>query len=530
MEKPKERKIKKKTKMKKGQGQETKFVTDDIGQDKKNITFPGSSKKAARHPSRTSLRRITDLEMKLVYTNEEDNAYEVDEMNLSLESMCQSFKKICSLTGGDSSSYFKTDKRVEMVLKEAIICYKKNKYSNAVEHFTTALEMCHKDAAFGLPVEGDVKNISSVVSFIDSKLITCYLQIHQPDLALSHAHRSIVSNPSNFRNHIRQAAVFRLLERYSEAARSAMIADYIYWLSGGKEQSISQLIKLYWQAMHEKAMASMKRCSAIYTPMEKLQLEGMEKAKRHPVSAKFMYTDSQTFHLLPQSTDWSSASPQYLLTLGFRYKKDGFFLEKQSTKSLLVFLEKKNTFLHVSNEEIKFYLEILEKEIMPVLDFIKCTNLTSTVSPCSGAIQKLQYASFLSQLRRVKEESQVINQALAELATLPYLQEISQQHAELLQSLMADAMDCLQGRGVKEYTWNEIQKTVVHIMGSSQFLYSKTRSDLICSSCEMNTVRYSLVEYYPTGHQMNTKAILWCSLERLECFSGLQYYFTDLIW
>jgi hypothetical protein len=32
----------------------------------------------------------------------------------------------------------------------------------------------------------------------------------------------------------------------------------------------------------------------------------------------------------------------------------------------------------------------------------------------------------------VKEQSQVINQAMAELATIPYLQDISQQEAELV--------------------------------------------------------------------------------------------------
>ncbi|XP_005338107.2 spermatogenesis-associated protein 16 [Ictidomys tridecemlineatus] len=78
---------------------------------------------------------------------------------------------------------------------------------------------------------------------------------------------------------------------------------------------------------------------------------------------------------------------------------------------------------------------------------------------CSGVMEKLQYASLLSQLQRVKEQSQVINQAMAELATIPYLQDISQQEAELLQSLMADAMDTLEGRrSDKERVWNTIQK------------------------------------------------------------------------
>lgn len=47
-------------------------------------------------------------------------------------------------------------------------------------------------------------------------------------------------------------------------------------------------------------------------------------------------------------------------------------------------------------------------------------------------MEKLQYATLLSQLQRVKEQSQVINQAMAELATIPYLQDLSQQEAELV--------------------------------------------------------------------------------------------------
>lgn len=47
-------------------------------------------------------------------------------------------------------------------------------------------------------------------------------------------------------------------------------------------------------------------------------------------------------------------------------------------------------------------------------------------------MEKLHYASLLSRLQRVKEQAQVINQAMAELATVPYLQDISQQEAELV--------------------------------------------------------------------------------------------------
>lgn len=51
---------------------------------------------------------------------------------------------------------------------------------------------------------------------------------------------------------------------------------------------------------------------------------------------------------------------------------------------------------------------------------------------CSRGIEKLHYASLLGRLQRVEQQSQVINQAMAELATLPYLQDISEQDAKLV--------------------------------------------------------------------------------------------------
>lgn len=54
------------------------------------------------------------------------------------------------------------------------------------------------------------------------------------------------------------------------------------------------------------------------------------------------------------------------------------------------------------------------------------------VCACSRAIEKLHYASILGRLQQVTEQSQVINQAMAELASIPYLQDISQQDAELV--------------------------------------------------------------------------------------------------
>ncbi|XP_067392664.1 spermatogenesis-associated protein 16 [Emydura macquarii macquarii] len=413
------------------------------------------------------LKSLMDVEIKLVYVDEEDITYEfVGPMaSTSTQSTCRDVEIVGSLTAPNFSFLPQTDKWLQVALKDASTCYRQKKYAVAAGQFRTALELCSKGAALGKPFNASPQDISSIASFIETKLVTCYLRMRKPDLALNHSHRSIILNPAYFRNHLRQAAVFRWLERYSEAARSAMTADYIYWLSGGCEQHISKLIKLYWQAMIEEAITREEAFSVMYTPFAtKAKADKIEKmkeafAKKHPNYVEYIYTDPHGLHILPQTADWASLPPQqYLLTLGFKNKDVGKFLEKMSSKKLPSFSEHKPPFSPLTREESVRHLETIGKKILPIMDFIRGTKLTESFSACSGVIEKLQYASLLSQLQRVKEQSQVINQAMAELATIPYLQDISQQDAELLQLLMADAMDTLEGRSDKERVWNKIQK------------------------------------------------------------------------
>ncbi|XP_061490489.1 spermatogenesis-associated protein 16 [Rhineura floridana] len=415
------------------------------------------------------LKSLTEVEMKLVYTDEEDVTYEFLASQVptgSAHPKCSEAVNMDSSRSPDISLLPQMDKWLQVSLKDASTCYRQKKYAVAAGQFRTALELCSKGAALGKPFEASPKDISSIASFIETKLVICYLKMRKPDLALNHSHRSIILNPAYFRNHLRQAAVFRCLERYSEAARSAMVADYMYWLSGGSEQHTSKLIKLYWQAMIEEAITRAECFSVMYTPFAtKVKAGEIDKlkevfTKKHPDYVEYIYTDPHGLHSLPQTGDWSCPSPQsYLLTLGFKNKEVGKFLEKMSCRKLPTFSEHKAPFSPLTKEEAKRHLETIGKRILPIMDFIRGTKLTETFCTCSGVIEKLQHASLLGRLQRIKEQSQVINQAMAELATIPYLQDISQQDAELLQSLMADAMDTLEGRkSDKERVWNKIQK------------------------------------------------------------------------
>nr|XP_034989700.1 spermatogenesis-associated protein 16 [Zootoca vivipara] len=415
------------------------------------------------------LKSLMEVEMKLVYTDEEDVTYEFLAAQVPLpntQAKCPGSVNVDSPRLPGMSKQPQMDKWLQVSLKDASTCYRQKKYAVAAGQFRTALELCSKGAAIGKPFEASPKDISSIASFIETKLVICYLKMRKPDLALNHSHRSIILNPAYFRNHLRQAAVFRCLERYSEAARSAMVADYMYWLSGGSEQHTSKLIKLYWQAMIEEAITRAECFSVMYTPFAaKVKPEEVDKLKeaftrKHPDYVEYIYTDPHGLHSLPQTANWSCPSPQcYLLTLGFKNKEVGKFLEKMSSRKLPAFSEHKAPFSPLTKEEARRHLETIGKRILPIMDFIRGTKLTETFCACSGVIEKLQHASLLGRLQRIKEQSQVINQAMAELATIPYLQDISQQDAELLQSLMADAMDTLEGRkSDKERVWNKIQK------------------------------------------------------------------------
>ncbi|KAM6064541.1 spermatogenesis-associated protein 16 [Theristicus caerulescens] len=412
--------------------------------------------------SHIPLQSLIDIETELVYADEEDISFEFAEpaVSTSTQSACRDSEKADA-----PSALPQLDKQLQLTLREASASYRQSNYAAAAEQFSTALELCSKGVAIDNPSESSPEAISSIASFIETKLVICDLKLRKPDDALNHSYRSIILNPAYFRNHLCQAAVFRCLERYSEAARSAMIADYMYWLTGGTEQRISKLIKLYWQAMIEEAITREESFSVMYTPfVTEVKADKINKikdifAKKHPDYVEHIYTDPRGVHILPQTAEWPSLPPQqYLLTLGFRNKHIGKTLERWSRRKLPIFSDWKAPFCPLTKEETKRYWDNTGKKIVPVMDFIRSTKLTDNLCACSRGIEKLHYASLLGRLQRVEERSQVINQAMAELATIPYLQDISQQDAELLQSLMADAMDTLEGRSDKGRVWNKIQK------------------------------------------------------------------------
>ncbi|XP_026770573.1 spermatogenesis-associated protein 16 [Pangasianodon hypophthalmus] len=412
-----------------------------------------------------SLKRLVDIEMELVHGDEQNITHKSPASTYS-QLMCHSSETAGPPSGPNLASLTQIDKRLDAALQDADRYYRLKKYAAAASRFTIALQDCSKGAVLGKPFSADYEDISKVVGFIESRLAACYLRMQKPDLALPHSHRSIHLNPIHFRSHLQQAMVYRLLGNPCGAARSAMIADYVYWLSGDGKQTISKLIKLYWQGLLEEAIRMKKDFSVLYTPCSgKPTREATQKAeqafkKLHPTFTAYIFTDPDGGHMLPTTTDWSkSSSSSFILTLGFRRKRDGNFLNKLLHRNCPTFTGPQAPFMPLTPEDLHGMCETLGKKILPVLDFIKCTKLAAGFSTGSGVIERLQYADCLYQLRREQEHAQVLEHTLAELALAPYLQEISPSDTSLLQALMADTMDTLEGKRTdQERVWNAMQK------------------------------------------------------------------------
>ncbi|XP_010291386.1 PREDICTED: spermatogenesis-associated protein 16-like, partial [Phaethon lepturus] len=171
--------------------------------------------------SHIPLKSLMDIEMELVYTDEEDISFEFAEPveSTRTQSACHDSEKAAALSTPNGNALPQIDKQLQMTLQEASTCYRRNNYAAAAEQLSTALKLCSKGSAIDNTFVSSPEDISSIASFIETKLVTCYLKLRKPDDALNHSHRSIILNPAYFRNHLRQAVVFRCLERYSEAAR-----------------------------------------------------------------------------------------------------------------------------------------------------------------------------------------------------------------------------------------------------------------------------------------------------------------------
>ncbi|XP_071343435.1 spermatogenesis-associated protein 16-like isoform X2 [Trachinotus anak] len=495
-------------------GQEVKRLKrwSDISQDRKDVkkkeekdTGDKGEKQTDRIPWRRNLtppphqlissRRLLNLENSLALGIEMLPAFDNSSSSFSSSASLQTYLPShtvsfsSSLSGhqdhrskeirhGPNLSFLPpVDKELFALLTDANLYCSMKKYATAVKSLCTALQLTSKGHVLNDAMMhcGSPADIDLVFSYIQAKLVICYLRMKKPQLALIHAHRSIQLNPSHFQNHLRQAVVYRKLGKPCKAAKSVLTADWLYCLLGGTERHISTQLKLYWQAMLYEAQL-MEDISVIYTLYHgDPTAEDISQAKeasmmQHPAFTGFIYTDPRGGHVLPQTTDWLSAAAEplhYLITLGFRRREDGLFLKKMYSRiwPSLPDTDIKGT-LHSPKqqqmEEVKTQkiCDMYEK-ILPVLDLIQATQINSGVCVGSGLIEWLQYGSLLLKLGYHREHNTILHCCQAQLTTAPYLPQIStqQENTPLLQALLTDIMDELgRERTSTERVWSKMLK------------------------------------------------------------------------
>uniref|UniRef100_A0A3B4VLV3 Spermatosis associated 16 n=1 Tax=Seriola dumerili TaxID=41447 RepID=A0A3B4VLV3_SERDU len=296
------------------------------------------------------------------------------------------------------------EKELFTLLTDANLYCRTRRYAVAVKSLCTALQLSSKGHVLKDTHCADPSDIELVFSYIQARLVVCYLRMKKPQLALIHAHRSIQLNPSHFQNHMRQAVVYRRLGKPCQAAKSVLTADWLYCLLGGTERRISTQLKLYWQDMLCKAQL-MEGISVIYTPYhgdptaKDISQAIKTSIKQHPAFTGFIYTDPRGGHVLPQSTDWLSAGavPQrYLITLGFRRREDGIFLKKMystiwpslpdSGGKGAVLSPKQQQKEEVETQKIRDMYE----RILPILDLMQTTRIN--VWKTGGQRQSLSFS------------------------------------------------------------------------------------------------------------------------------------------
>ncbi|KAI4894882.1 hypothetical protein NFI96_001085 [Prochilodus magdalenae] len=140
---------------------------------------------------RIPLKSLVEVETKLVCGDEQNITHRLARSPASTSSqlMCQSSETLGPPSGPNLGFLPQIDKRLDAALQDADAHYRLEKYAVAATCFAAALELCSKGTVLGKPFSADYEDISKVASFIESKLVACYLRMKRPDLALTHSHR-----------------------------------------------------------------------------------------------------------------------------------------------------------------------------------------------------------------------------------------------------------------------------------------------------------------------------------------------------
>ncbi|KAJ8374281.1 hypothetical protein SKAU_G00048610 [Synaphobranchus kaupii] len=154
---------------------------------------PGRGVEAGPTPAfrRVPFKSVLEAESILAYGDKRDATQKPGNFPESSapQLKCQTAEILGPPSGPNLSFLPQIDKWLHVALQDANSYYRRKKYAIAASRFTAALELCSKGAVLGRAFDADYEDISKVTGFIQSKLVTCYLRMRRPDLALNHSHR-----------------------------------------------------------------------------------------------------------------------------------------------------------------------------------------------------------------------------------------------------------------------------------------------------------------------------------------------------
>ncbi|KAK7127922.1 hypothetical protein R3I93_020488 [Phoxinus phoxinus] len=139
-------------------------------------------------PPRISLRDLMEAETKLVFGDEQDITHKSLACTAT-QLMCQAAEIGGPPSGPNLSFLPQIDKWLDVALQDANSYYQLKNYATAASRFTAALELCSKGAVFEKHLNADYEEICKVASFIESRIVACYLRMKLPDPALLHSYR-----------------------------------------------------------------------------------------------------------------------------------------------------------------------------------------------------------------------------------------------------------------------------------------------------------------------------------------------------
>ncbi|XP_064241185.1 spermatogenesis-associated protein 16 [Passer domesticus] len=306
---------------------------------------------------------------------------------------------------------------------------------------------CSKGIAVDDPLKTSPDDVSTIAHDIEAELLICYLETGEAWHCYGIIHTAQGEQP-----------------RIKELTLSPAPMNFPVFTTAAAEEAFKREVSF----------------SVMYTPFlkgdkaDKIKEANKNFAKEHPDYMQHIFTDPHRIHTWPDMVESLPACPAVLTDCGFQKQKN---LERSVTRKLPIFSGQKASFSPTMEEEIKqfgertgekychgFYRKHHYKNFFLMCD-VWWQNPLWQAQLVSSVMERFHFTNLPGLWQREEEQPQVMNQVMAELVTIPACRK----PLGRLQSLMADAMDILEGRS-EEHVWTKIEKVKSSSKGQESIL------------------------------------------------------------